>query len=58
MGGSGQFAAEAATVRIRGAFQDCSGNAEAGSTARVVRQSRLCDIARSLAVHRWMFETL
>ena len=58
MGGRGPAVAE--TMRIQDAFQGRSDNAETGSTARgvVVRQSRLCDVARSLAVRRWMFETL
>jgi len=59
MGGSGLIVAEIATGRIQDAFQGCSGTAGTGATARgVVRQSRLCDVARSLAIRRWMFETL
>jgi hypothetical protein len=60
MGGSGPVVAEVATMRIQDAFQGRSENAETGSTARgvVVRQSRLCDVARSLAIRRWMFENI
>jgi hypothetical protein len=54
----GPVVAEVAAMRVQDAFQGRFDNAETGSTARgvVVRQSRLCDVARSLAVRRWMFE--
>jgi hypothetical protein len=59
-GGNDPVVAKVAAMRVQGAFQGCSDNAETGSTIRgiAVRQSRLCDVARSLAVHRWMFENL
>jgi len=57
-GGNGPVVAEVATMRLQDAFQGRSDTAGTGSTARgvVVRQSRFCDVARSLAVRRWMFE--
>jgi hypothetical protein len=56
----GPAMAEVATMRVQDAFQGCFDNAENGSNAQEfgARQSRLCDVARSLAIRRWMFENI
>lgn len=56
----GPVAAEVATMRVQDAFQGYFDNAENGPNARDfgARQSRLCDVARSLAIRRWMFENI